>query len=78
MDQIWRSAFHKCMDPYLSILKQHTKDPLIERIIKLEVNLKEAMVSTAHGLPTPNFIRDVILAEETKPAMAGPSQKQDQ
>ena len=78
MDQMWRSTFHKCMDPYLSILKQHTNDPLIKRIIKLEVNLEEAMVSAAHGSPTPDFIRNAILAEETKPVMAGPSQKQDQ
>ena len=28
VDQMWRTAFHKCMDPYLSILKQHAKDPL--------------------------------------------------
>ena len=75
MDQMWQSTFHKCMDQYLDILKQCTEDPLIERIIEPEVDLKEATVGTVHGSPTPDSIRDVILAVETKHVVAGPSKK---
>ena len=41
VDQMWRSAFHKCMDPYLSILKQCAEDPLIEMIVELEQQLED-------------------------------------
>ena len=75
IDQMWQPTFHKCMDPYLSILKQHAEGPLIERIVELEVDLEEITIGTAHGSPTPDFIRDAILAEETKPAVAGLSKK---
>ena len=66
------------MDPYLCILKQHTEDPLVGRIVELEVNLKETMVSSVCGLPTPDFIRNALLEKETKPAVAGPSKKWSQ
>ena len=36
IDQMWRSAFHKRMDPYLSILQQRAEDPLLETIVELE------------------------------------------
>ena len=75
MDQMWQSTFHKCMDQYLDILKQCAEDPLIKRIIELEVDLKEATVGTVHGSPTPDFIRDAILAAETKHVVAGLSKK---
>ena len=59
------------MDPYLSILKQRTKDPLIETIIELEQQLKD-MVKSATDFSTDI---DALLAEAYKSAVAGPSQK---
>ena len=42
MDQMWRSAWHKKNDELLKILKQRAEDPLIKRIIELEVDLEES------------------------------------
>ena len=71
IDQMWRSAFHKCMDPYLSILKQRAEDPLLEMIVELEQQLKDTVKSAT------DFSTDInaLLAEVSKSAVAGPSQK---
>ena len=71
VDQMWRSAFHKCMDPYLSILKQRAEDPLLETIVELEQQLKDTVKSAT------DFSTDIdaLLAEVSKSAVAGPSQK---
>ena len=71
VDQMWRSTFHKCMDPYLSILKQHTEDPLIEMIVELKQQLKDT-VKSATDFST-NI--DALLAEVSKSVVAGPSLK---
>ena len=71
VDQMWRSTFHKRMDPYLSILKQHGEDPLIEMIVKLEQQLKD-MVKSATDFSTDI---DALLAKASKSAVAGPSSK---
>ena len=42
VDFMWRTTWHKKNDNYLAILKVRAKDPLIERIVELEVDLKEA------------------------------------
>ena len=47
MDQMWRSAWHKKNDELLKILKQHTEDPLIERIVELEGDLKDSKQAAA-------------------------------
>ena len=39
---MWRSAWHKKNDSYLDFIKKRAEDPLIERIIELEVDLEEA------------------------------------
>ena len=62
------------MDPYLSILKQCTEDPLLETIVELEQQLED-MVNAARDLVTTDTIRDAVFAEETKLVVAGPSQK---
>ena len=69
VNQMWRSAFHKCMDPYLSILKQHAKDPLIEMIVELKQQLKDTVKAAT------DFSSDIdaLLAEVSKSAMAGSS-----
>ena len=67
IDQMWRSAFHKHMDPYLSILKQHAEDPLLETIVKLEQQLED-MVNTATDFSTDI---NALLAEAFKSAVAG-------
>ena len=54
------------------------KIPSLRAIVKLEVDLEEAMVDTACGSPTPDFIRDAFLAVDIKPVVAGPSKKQSQ
>ena len=71
VDQMWQSAFHKHMDPYLSILKQCTKDPLLEMIIKLEQQPNNTVKSAT------DFSTDIdaLLAEVSKSAVAGPSLK---
>ena len=71
VDQMWRSAFHKCMDPYLSILKQCAEDPLIEMIIELEQQLRDTVKSAT------DFSTDInaLLAEASKSTVAGPSLK---
>ena len=71
VDQMWRSTFHKHMDPYLSILKQRAEDPLIETIIELEQQL-ENTVKSATDFSTQI---DALLAEVSKSAVAGPSSK---
>ena len=71
VDQMWRSAFHKRMDPYLSILKQRTEDPLIETIVELKQQLEDT-VKSATDFSTQI---DALLAEVSKSAVAGPSQK---
>ena len=59
------------MDPYLSILKQRTEDPLLETIIELEQQLKDTVKSAT------DFSTDInaLLAEASKSAVAGPSKK---
>ena len=42
IDFMWRSAWHKKNDEYLTFIKGHVEDPLLKRIIKLEVDLEEA------------------------------------
>ena len=74
IDQMWRSAFHKSMDSYLSILKQCTEGPLLEMIVELEQRLEDT-VFIACDFITHDFIRNASLAEETKPVMAGLSKK---
>ena len=71
---MWRSTFHKCMDPYLSISKQCTKDPLLEMIVELKQQLEDMVKATCDYI-TPDFIRNASLAEETEPVLAGPSKK---
>ena len=70
-DQMWRSTFHKRMDPYLSILKQCAEDPLLETIVELEQQLRETVKSAT------DFSTDIdaLLAEASKSAVAGPSSK---
>ena len=71
VDQMWRSTLHKRMDPYLSILKQRTEDPLIETIAELEQRLEDTVKSaTAFSSDI-----DALLAEASKSAVAGPSKK---
>ena len=71
VDQMWRSAFHKRMDPYFSILKQCTEDPLLETIIELEQQLKDTVKSATDFSTDTN----ALLAEVSKSVMAGLSQK---
>ena len=42
MDQMWRSAWHKKNDELLKILKQCAEEPLLERILELEVDLENS------------------------------------
>ena len=71
IDQMWRPALHKHMDPYLSILKQHTEAPLIETIVELKQQLEDTVKSaTAFSSDI-----DALLAKASKSAVAGPSQK---
>ena len=72
IDQMWRSTFHKHTDPYLSILKQHAKDPLIKTIVELEQQLEDTVKAVT------DFSSDIdaLLAEASKSAVAGPAQKQ--
>ena len=69
---MWRSTFHKHTDPYLSILKQHAKDPLIKTIVELEQQLEDTVKAVT------DFSSDInaLLVEASKSAVAGPAQKQ--
>ena len=58
------------MDPYLSISKQHTEDPLPELTTEPEQQLKD-MVQAATNFST-NI--NALLAEVSQSAVAGPSQ----
>ena len=50
---MWRTAWHKKNDNYLAILKARAEDPLIERIVELEVDLEEADEIILDLLPSP-------------------------
>ena len=39
---MWRSTWHRKNDEYLNFIKGHTKDPLLEWIVELKVDLEEA------------------------------------
>ena len=42
IDWMWRCAWHKKNDEYLAFIKGRAEDPLLERIVELEVDLEEA------------------------------------
>ena len=50
---MWRTAWHKKNDEYLAFIKGRAEDPLLERIVKLEVDLKEADKIILDLLPNP-------------------------
>ena len=50
---MWRTAWHKKNDEYLAIIKGRAEDPLLQRIVELEVNLEEADEIILDLLPNP-------------------------
>ena len=53
IDFMWRTAWHKKNDDYLAFIKGCAEDPLIERIVELEVDLEEADKIILDLLPSP-------------------------
>ena len=53
IDWMWRCAWHKKNDEYLAFIKGRAEDPLLERIVELEEDLKEADKIILDLLPNP-------------------------
>ena len=53
IDFMWRSTWHKKNDGYLALITGHAEDPLLERIVELEVDLEEADEIILDHLPSP-------------------------
>ena len=53
IDFMWRTTWHKKNDKYLAFIKGRVEDPLLERIVELEVDLKEAGKIILDILPLP-------------------------
>ena len=50
---MWRCAWHKKNNEHLKFIKGCTEDPLLERIVELEVDLEEADGIILDLLPSP-------------------------